>query len=101
MAQNSPEAKGVLRCNSAKARMRLSLGLTGHETYHVDGIRASLNGGGRKAAVRALSDDGKETKFRWDVSVETPQEVENCRNGGILPYVFASAVGTKTTDSSL
>jgi len=54
----------------------------------VEGIRASLNGGGRKAAVRAVADDGKETKFTVDVRVDTPQEVEYYRNGGILPYVL-------------
>jgi aconitate hydratase len=58
------------------------------ETYHVDGIRASLNGGGRKVAVRAVADDGKTTKFTVDVRVDTPQEVEYYRNGGILPYVL-------------
>jgi aconitate hydratase len=60
-----------------------SLGLTGEETYHVEGVAASLNGGGRTATVRA---DGK--TFQVDVRVDTPQEVEYYRNGGILPYVL-------------
>jgi aconitate hydratase len=62
--------------------------LTGRETYNVEGIGASLNGGGRKATVRAVSDDGKETTFTVLVRVDTPQEVEYYRNGGILPYVL-------------
>jgi aconitate hydratase len=35
-----------------------------------------------------VADDGKETKFTVDVRVDTPQEVEYYRNGGILPYVL-------------
>ena len=56
--------------------------------FHIEGVRASLNGGGRKATVRAVAEDGAETKFSVDVRVDTPQEVEYYRNGGILPYVL-------------
>jgi aconitate hydratase len=79
---------GVLPLQFREGQSAASLGLTGKETYYVDGIRASLNGGGRKAAVRAVADGGKETKFAVDVRVDTPQEVEYYRNGGILPYVL-------------
>jgi aconitate hydratase len=79
---------GVLPLQFREGQTAASLGLTGKETYHVDGIRASLNGGGRKAAVRAVADDGKTIKFTVDVRVDTPQEVEYYRNGGILPYVL-------------
>jgi len=79
---------GVLPLQFREGQNAASLGLTGCETYHVDGIRASLNGGGRKASVRAVADDGKETRFTVDVRVDTPQEVEYYRNGGILPYVL-------------
>jgi aconitate hydratase len=79
---------GVLPLQFREGQNAASLGLTGHETFHVGGIRASLNGGGRKAAVRAAADDGKETEFTVDVRVDTPQEVEYYRNGGILPYVL-------------
>jgi aconitate hydratase len=79
---------GVLPLQFREGQNAASLGLTGHETFHVGGIRASLNGGGRKAAVRAVADDGKVTEFTVDVRVDTPQEVEYYRNGGILPYVL-------------
>src|SRR5262249_36430602 len=65
-----------------------SLGLTGKETYSIEGIPAALNGGGRKATVRAVADDGSEKRFGAVVRVDTPQEVEYYRNGGILPYVL-------------
>jgi aconitate hydratase len=79
---------GVLPLQFRDGQNAAGLGLTGRETYEVEGIRSSLNGGGRKAAVRAVADDGKETKFTVDVRVDTPQEVEYYRNGGILPYVL-------------
>jgi aconitate hydratase len=43
--------------------------------------------------VRAVSDDGAEKKFTVVVRVDTPQEVEYYRNGGILPYVLRQLAG--------
>ena len=40
-----------------------------------------------------MADDGKTTKFTVDVRVDTPQEVEYYRNGGILPYVLRQLAG--------
>jgi aconitate hydratase len=65
-----------------------SLGLTGQETYYVTDIPAALGGGAKQAAVRAVSSDGAETNFTVAVRVDTPQEVEYYRKGGILPYVL-------------
>jgi aconitate hydratase len=79
---------GVLPLQFHAGETAASLGLTGKEIFHVEGIPAALNGGGRKAQVRVVSDDGKEKKFSVDVRVDTPQEVEYYRNGGILPYVL-------------
>ncbi|MGA2724351.1 MAG: hypothetical protein ABSG79_18325 [Bryobacteraceae bacterium] len=45
-------------------------------------------GGGGRATVRAVADDGSEKQFTVDVRVDTPQEMEYYRNGGILPYVL-------------
>jgi aconitate hydratase len=59
-----------------------SLGLTGQETFQIEGV------GGRTATVRAVAADGSEKHFTVDVRIDTPQEVEYYRNGGILPYVL-------------
>jgi len=79
---------GVLPLQFPDGENAASLGLTGEETLSIEGVKSSLNGGGRKATVRAVSKDGKETKFTATVRVDTPQEVEYYRNGGILPYVL-------------
>jgi aconitate hydratase len=79
---------GVLPLQFPAGENAASLGLTGKETFHIEGVKASLNGGGRKGTVRAVSDDGAEKTFTAVVRVDTPQEVEYYRNGGILPYVL-------------
>jgi aconitate hydratase len=79
---------GVLPLQYESGESAASLHLTGKETFHIEGVRSSLNGGGRKAVVRAVADDGAEKRFTVDVRVDTPQEVEYYRNGGILPYVL-------------
>ena len=79
---------GVLPLQFPAGENAASLGFTGAETFHIEGVKASLNGGGRKATVRAVSDDGTEKTFIALVRVDTPQEVEYYRNGGILPYVL-------------
>ena len=43
--------------------------------------------------MRAVADDGAEKKFTVEVRVDTPQEVEYYRNGGILPYVLRQLAG--------
>jgi aconitate hydratase len=84
---------GVLPLQFPAGENAASLGLTGKETYTIEGVKASLNGGGRKATVRAVADDGTEKKFTAVVRVDTPQEVEYYRNGGILPYVLRQLAG--------
>jgi aconitate hydratase len=79
---------GVLPLQFPAGENAASLGLTGKETFHIEGVKASLNGGGRQATVRAVSDGGAEKTFTAVVRVDTPQEVEYYSNGGILPYVL-------------
>ncbi|HXS97391.1 MAG TPA: aconitate hydratase AcnA [Candidatus Limnocylindrales bacterium] len=79
---------GVLPLQFETGQNAACLGLTGKERFHVEGVRDSLNGGARKATVRAVAEDGSEKTFKVDVRVDTPQEVEYYRSGGILPYVL-------------
>jgi aconitate hydratase len=68
-----------------------SLGLTGREVFDIAGLAAGVANGfgsGREVAVRATSDEGKVTEFKARVRLDTPQEVEYYRHGGILHYVL-------------
>jgi aconitate hydratase len=68
-----------------------SLGLTGHEIFEITGLAAGAGNGfksGRDIAVRARRDDGTTAEFQARVRLDTPQEVEYYRHGGILHYVL-------------
>jgi aconitate hydratase len=79
---------GVLPMQFEAGQNAASLGLSGREVFHVAGVRAALTTGPRRATVRAVADDGEEKTFTVVVRVDTPQEVEYFRCGGILPYVL-------------
>jgi len=78
---------GVLPLEFLPGESAATLGLTGRETYRIEGIREAL-AGSRRARVRAVADDGAERAFEALIRVDTPQEGEYYRNGGILPYVL-------------
>jgi aconitate hydratase len=66
-----------------------SLGLTGHETFDITGLEgAGADGFPREVTVRA---DDKELTCR--VRIDTPNEVEYYRHGGILQYVLRQLRG--------
>src|SRR5579885_2579464 len=84
---------GVLPLQFLPGESAASLKLSGGEVYHVEGVPGALNGGMRRANVRAVAEDGTEKRFRVTVRVDTPQEVEYYRYGGILPYVLRQLAG--------
>jgi aconitate hydratase len=71
---------GVLPLQFLDGETPSTLGLTGREELSVSGVE---NGEASEVAVRA---DDKE--FRARVRLDTPQEREYLRHGGILPYVI-------------
>jgi aconitate hydratase len=76
---------GVLPMQFLRGENRESLGLTGFEEYAITGIPQAV-ASGSKARVWTKSDSGDKT-FEVIVRIDTPQEAEYYRNGGILPYV--------------
>jgi aconitate hydratase len=62
-----------------------SLGLTGHETFNIEGLR---NGTAKEVKVLATAEDGSKTEFKVRVRIDTPQEIEYYQHGGILHYVL-------------
>ncbi len=68
-----------------------SLGLTGREVYDITGLAAGVDSNfqeGREVVVRATADEGKVIEFKARVRLDTPQEIEYYRHGGILHYVL-------------
>jgi aconitate hydratase len=68
-----------------------SLGLDGRETVDIEGLAegvATQFAAGKRVLVRARRDDGRATTFHAGVRLDTPQEIEYYRHGGILLYVL-------------
>ena len=67
------------------------LGLSGMEQYDITGLAEILAEGfprGKDLTVRATRADGKTIEFRATVRIDTPQELQYYRHGGILEYVL-------------
>ena len=78
---------GVLPLEFAPGFSRVSLGLTGTETYHIEGLSEGLEPR-KHLVVRAVADDGTETSFPVLARIDSPLEIEQYRHGGILPYIL-------------
>ena len=68
-----------------------SLGLTGHEEFAIGGLAEALAGEFRKGmevTVRAQGSGDQKLTFRATVRLDTPNEAEYYRHGGILQYVL-------------
>ena len=86
---------GVIPLQFLPGQGRESLGLTGQETYSVENVFTAIECS-KPALVRAIAPDGKSTTFEVIVRVDTPQELEYYRNGGILPYVLRQVAGQQS-----
>jgi aconitate hydratase len=80
---------GVLPLEFPAGASAASLGLDGKETYDIatNALAAKFESG-RTAKVRAMRADGKVIEFDAKVRIDTPNEHEYWRHGGILPFVL-------------
>jgi aconitate hydratase len=83
---------GVLPLEFTNGETRISLGLTGFETYDIVGLDKGLKARAT-LTVRARSDDGTQKEFKALCRIDTPEELRYYENGGILPYVLRQLVG--------
>jgi aconitate hydratase len=82
---------GILPLQFRAGDSASSLGLSGEETYAIEGLRAVLDSGfasGREVSVVATGADGSTRSFPATVRIDTPQEIKYYEHGGILPYVL-------------
>ena len=85
---------GIVPLEFADEAGRQSLGLTGFESYDLEGFddttkpRALLT-------VKATASDGSVKRFKVRSRIDTPEEAIYYRNGGILQYVLRSLVKRK------
>ncbi|HEX4229089.1 MAG TPA: aconitate hydratase AcnA [Bryobacteraceae bacterium] len=82
---------GVLPLQFPPGESKESLGLTGEELFDLTEIPAAIASSSR-VHVTAVQPDGKHIEFETIARIDTPQEAEYYRNGGILPYVLRQLV---------
>jgi aconitate hydratase len=85
---------GVLPLEFLPGEGRISLGLTGDETYDIEGLTRGIKPH-MTVTVRARAEDGSETTFEAVVRVDSPLEAEQYRHGGILPMIVRRLVGSR------
>ncbi|MEJ2566705.1 MAG: aconitate hydratase AcnA [Gammaproteobacteria bacterium] len=68
-----------------------TLGLSGEETFDIDGLAALEPG--QRLQIEATTPSGEAKTFTVQSRVDTANEVEYLRHGGILPYVLRQALG--------
>jgi aconitate hydratase len=82
---------GILPLQFLPDQSAASLGLSGVERYDIAGLGEILAEGfprGKELTVRATRPDGSTRDFRATIRIDTPQELQYFRHGGILEYVL-------------
>ncbi len=87
---------GIVPLELPPGKTAASLGLTGEETFDIEGLPAVLKGGGGRAVrVTAKKKDQATVEFEAKVRIDTPQEGLYYEHGGILPYVLRQLLAAK------
>jgi aconitate hydratase len=81
---------GILPLEFSRGQSAATLGLNGEEVFSIEGVRDAVESqfvGGRTLRVRATRG---EASFAFEVicRIDTPQELQYFRHGGILLYVL-------------
>ena len=84
---------GILPLQYAPGETAKSVGLDGSETFDIAGLDKVSPG--QKVQVQARKADGTVRSFTVISRIDTPNEVEYFRHGGILPYVLRQALARK------
>ena len=80
---------GVLPLQFEEGQNYQSIGLTGFETFSFEGISTDLKPG-KKISVAAISNEGMKKNFSVICRIDTQNEVDYYRHGGILQFVLRS-----------
>ncbi len=78
---------GVLPLQFKQGEDVASLGLTGKETFEITGVASDVKPG-KMLKIKAVGDAGKTVEFEARARLDTPNEVDYWKNGGILVYVL-------------
>ncbi len=81
---------GILPLQFLPEQTAESLGLNGEESYEIVGLDSVLASfaPGKMVEVKATAADGSVKTFKATLRIDTPQEVQYYKHGGILQYVI-------------
>jgi aconitate hydratase len=82
---------GVLPLQFLDGQDAESLGLTGQETFDIEGIASEL-ASGKRLGVTVHGEDGTRKTFEVVTRIDTAVELDYYRHGGILQYVLRQLV---------
>ncbi len=89
---------GVLPLQFLAGQNQEALGLTGYETFAITGLSKAVEGDfspAQRISVSATNAAGKKTEFQALLRIDTPNEAQYYRHGGILQYVLRGLLGVK------
>jgi aconitate hydratase len=91
---------GILPLQFLSEETPQTLGLTGEETFEIEGIAAIVEKftPGETLKVRAVDAEGSAIEFDARVRIDTPQEAVYYRHGGILQFVLRQLLAGKPRD---
>jgi aconitate hydratase len=84
---------GVLPLEFAEGETRETHGLTGFERFDIEGLDDTLRPRQRLTLVATDGESGAARRIELVCRIDTPEEMNYFRHGGILPYVLRSLVG--------
>ena len=84
---------GVLPLQFTHGQSRKSLGLTGHETLDIVGLTGAKLQPHMRLDLRIRREDGQQETVELLCRIDTLNEVEYFRSGGILHYVLRQLIG--------
>jgi aconitate hydratase len=93
---------GVAPLQFAAGNGVVPYGLTGEELYEIVDLAQTITSSfakGREVTVRATRPDGTAREFPVTVRIDTPQEIQYYRHGGILHYVLRQLLRADPTAS--
>jgi aconitate hydratase len=82
---------GVLPLEFTDGATRLSLGLTGFEEFTIEGLTSAM--AARATLTVVAKGTAGEKVFVVRSRIDTPEELNYYRHGGILPYVLRQLAG--------
>jgi len=85
---------GVLPLQFRAGENAATLGLTGFETFDIDGIAGGIEPA-MLVRIRARTENGEEKSFQAVTRIDTPYEVQYYQHGGILQYVLRQLIDSR------